>query len=66
MRQVAQFKALKPVPRSKRLREERERALFERDVVVAVRYAAMQRAATEHNVRVGAYAPRPRASPVIH
>ena len=63
MRQVQQFKALRPIPRSKRLRIEREEAAFDRDCQVA--YAAMLTRVTEHNARViGLYSPR--ASPAIH
>lgn len=64
MRQVETFKALRPVPRSKRLRNERERAALQHDITIALQYAAMQRAAAEHNVRVGAYGAR--ASPAVH
>jgi len=64
MRQVQIFKALRPVPRSKRLRLEREERAFDRDCQVA--YAAMLQRVTEHNARVftGLYAPR--ASPSVH
>lgn len=63
---LQQYLASRPVPRCKVLRVARELAALERDITIAITYAAMQRRATAHNVAVGAYAPRPRESPAIH
>lgn len=63
MRQVQNFKALRPVPRSKRLRLAREEAALERDIQIA--WAAMLTRVTTHNMTRAVFAP-PRASPAIH
>lgn len=62
---LQQFKASRLVPRCKVLRLARDQALFERDITVALTYAAMQRMAHAHNVSHGIFAP-PRASPAVH
>jgi len=68
MNQVQRFKAAKalrriqtrmPAYKSRRLARE-----FDRDIDIALQYAAMVDRVRQHNVAACAYAPR--ASPVIH
>jgi len=66
---LQQFQILRPVPKSKALRQYRQHRADEilaHDIQVAITYAAMQRMAQAHNLAVGAYAAAPRASPAVH
>jgi hypothetical protein len=60
------FKATRTIPKSKVLRLHREDEALSRDILIAVRYAAMQRQADAHNVARGVYTAAPRASPAVH
>jgi hypothetical protein len=60
------FKATRHIPKSKVLRLHREDEALSRDILVAVRYAAMQRQADAHNLARCLYTIPPRASPAVH